>query len=310
MKTKVPELYKNIRFIIDNKEEIVNSWTEILDVQEILNKHDIDITFFQTRYALPVLNYFISVIKEENQIGNCPVIINLINYFKEKNISSSELFIICINFRNSLIKKTFHFNLLDEQLYEDISYIFDNNFRGVLQIFNDTVATAKEESQKFYEISIRDHLTNLYNRKMFDEMIDKEIQNTKRNKTTFSLILFDIDHFKKVNDEYGHNIGDKVLIELSNLVKNSVRDIDSIARWGGEEFIILMTETNIKDAVVKAKKICTRIENHSFNTVGKLTCSFGVSMYEINDTALSIFQKVDKALYTSKENGRNQVTTE
>ena len=87
------------------------------------------------------------------------------------------------------------------------------------------------------------------------------------------------------------------------------RDIDSIARWGGEEFVILMTEMNIKDAMLKAKKICEIIENHLFHTVGKLTCSFGVSSYNSTDTAYSLFKKVDKALYISKENGRNQVTT-
>ena len=154
-----------------------------------------------------------------------------------------------------------------------------------------------------------DELTQIYNRKKFNTMLSYSIRKWEMNGTPFSIILFDIDHFKKINDTYGHDIGDKVLVELSALVKNLLRNHDMLARWGGEEFVILSPNTVLKDARVFANRLRREIERFPFSYIGNVTCSFGVAEYTAGDTPESLLKKTDEALYLSKHNGRNTVTT-
>ena len=306
---RVDKLKDNVSYLDNSREIIIHSWMEVSEVKEILRKHEINIPYFETTYAHPVLNYFIGVVNNEQEIGDCPVITKLLGYLQEKQITASELFIICINFRKSIIKLMFSVNIMNEALYESISYIFDANFSGVLKAFNDTIAEAKKETQRLYQLSIKDHLTGIYNRKMFDEILSLEIKNSKRNTTSFSLIIFDIDHFKHINDTYGHQVGDNTLIKLAHLVQGTLRDSDILARWGGEEFIILMPKADKNNSNKKAEKIRKIIESYEFSTIKKLTCSFGVTQYRDGDTESSLFNGADEALYLSKSNGRNRVTS-
>lgn len=154
-----------------------------------------------------------------------------------------------------------------------------------------------------------DELTQIYNRKKFNAMLSYTIQKWEIDGTPFSLILFDIDHFKKINDTYGHDIGDKVLVELSALVKNLLRNHDMLARWGGEEFVILSPNTRLKDARVFANRLRKEIERFPFSYIENVTCSFGVAEYAAGDTSESLLKKADEALYLSKHNGRNTVST-
>lgn len=305
---RVKELKNNISYLDENRNQIITHWTTVEDVRTILTKHDVDIEVFQNVYAHPVLSYFIDVVKGIQEIGNCPVIAKLIDYLQEKHITSSELFMICINFRKAIIKKIFAKKIMSESLYESIAYIFDANFKGVLEAFNETLAKAKEETNKLYELSIRDYLTNIYNRKMFDEILDLEIKAAIRNKTYFSIIILDIDDFKRINDSYGHEAGDKILISLTHLVQKILRNSDIFARWGGEEFVILMPKTSKNNAYNKTQEIRKIIETHNFETPKKLTCSFGVAQYEEIDTQSSLFIRADEALYMSKSQGKNTVT--
>lgn len=305
---RIKALKENVSYLEHARDSIVHRWTSNLEVCEILLKHDVEIEFFNTNYAHPVLNYFIGVINATQEIGNCPVISKLLEYLSEKNITASELFMICINFRKAIIKEMFDNEVMQAELYDSISYVFDANFRGVLEAFNDTISEAKKETKRLYELSIRDHLTGIYNRKMFDEILSLEIKNAVRNKTDFSLIIFDIDHFKNINDNFGHEIGDKVLIKLSLLVQGTLRDSDILARWGGEEFIILMPKANIENSKKKAEKIRKVIESYEFDAVNHITCSFGVTQYRDGDDSSSLFNGADEALYLSKSNGRNIVS--
>ncbi|MCW9026607.1 MAG: GGDEF domain-containing protein, partial [Thiovulaceae bacterium] len=152
-----------------------------------------------------------------------------------------------------------------------------------------------------------DNLTGVYNRRKFDEIILYEFDKTKRYKHRFGIIMIDIDYFKSVNDIYGHNVGDKVLIEMSELLKKNIRESDVLIRWGGEEFIIICFEINEESILNLAEKIRKQTEQSSFYKIGKLTLSIGVTLNKSDDDIDSITKRADKALYNVKNSGRNRV---
>ena len=154
-----------------------------------------------------------------------------------------------------------------------------------------------------------DPLTKIYNRVKINEVFENLAYNVKKHNHDLTLILFDIDHFKMVNDTHGHNAGDSVLKELSSLVTGLLRHRDIFARWGGEEFVILLKDTSLPESTKLASRLRSEIEKFHFNIVGKLTCSFGVSKFRAGDTEPIFFERVDEALYAAKEKGRNQVVT-
>ncbi|HKK65219.1 MAG TPA: diguanylate cyclase [Clostridia bacterium] len=164
-----------------------------------------------------------------------------------------------------------------------------------------------EMEQEIRRISMTDKLTGIYNRLQYDERIKVETARAQRNSTSLSLILFDIDHFKQVNDTYGHQRGDHVLIRLVDVVKEQVREYDFLARWGGEEFLILSSETGKKDAYSLAERIRQSVESFLFEEVGHVTISLGISLFDSGkDTEESLLQKADQALYKAKAQGRNR----
>ncbi|MFW2440809.1 MAG: diguanylate cyclase [Arenicellales bacterium] len=155
--------------------------------------------------------------------------------------------------------------------------------------------------------AMHDGLTGIYNRTKLEEISDLEIQKAQRYDKPLSLIMFDVDRFKKINDTFGHIVGDEVLKKLTELVESSLRRVDTFARWGGEEFIILVPETELKDAGHLAEKLRKLIEATSFRTIGSLTCSFGVAQLDNTEKLSQVTERADKALYTAKSDGRNCV---
>lgn len=165
---------------------------------------------------------------------------------------------------------------------------------------------------KSLQVSIKDELTGLHNRRYFNECLNDEIERSKRYHEDMSILLVDIDHFKEVNDTYGHPTGDKVLIWLGASLRESFRHNDVVARYGGEEFAILLLNTTKKDAYDLADKARCFIEDHSEkgNNGIKLTCSFGVATYGEDAYSFEgLIAKADKALYFAKAQGRNKVCT-
>jgi diguanylate cyclase (GGDEF)-like protein len=152
-----------------------------------------------------------------------------------------------------------------------------------------------------------DPLTGLANRLKFDEILNREIMRSWRFKTPLSLILYDIDHFKQVNDSYGHQTGDSLLIQLSRFVGNRVRATDLLARWGGEEFAILAAHAEGATAARFAEILKDSIATIAFDKAGSVTCSFGVAQLADGEDALSFVARADKALYKAKMRGRNRV---
>ena len=152
-----------------------------------------------------------------------------------------------------------------------------------------------------------DSLTKAYNRLKFDEIIESEINRSKRYDQMLSLIAFDIDHFKTVNDNYGHLFGDYVLKTIVNLTKDNIRGVDYLARWGGEEFMIILPETGMERAEALAQRIKEEIENYKFKKTVKVTVSFGVAQFKKDDSENTLIKRADDALYKAKNKGRNRV---
>ena len=159
-------------------------------------------------------------------------------------------------------------------------------------------------------LAITDKLTGLFNRTKADEALDGEILRAKLYGRPFSVILMDIDHFKRVNDSHGHLEGDRVLCSFADLAAGVVRPTDLLCRWGGEEFLIICPETDLECASDLAEKIRVAVQNHSFDVSGKLTSSFGVALFRSEDTPTSLLLRADKAMYVAKESGRNCVVND
>ncbi len=173
----------------------------------------------------------------------------------------------------------------------------------------ETIFQLELNSQKLLHEATHDHLTNIFNRQKLNQELKDELLRAVRYNHDLSIIMFDIDHFKQINDTYGHDIGDEVLISISNLSQQYIRNVDTLARWGGEEFMILLPETTIDDAECVANKLKDAISQASLSTTKSLniTASFGLSALLENDTKDIFLKRVDDALYEAKNAGRNIV---
>ena len=165
----------------------------------------------------------------------------------------------------------------------------------------------QEKNIALEHLARTDKLTGLYNRVKLDETLISESHRTNRFSHDFGVIMIDIDYFKKVNDEFGHQIGDKVLQELSHIIKSNSRATDIVGRWGGEEFLIISTETNLDELLFLANKLRNKICSYKFMNGEYKTASFGISIYNKNENINALIKRADEALYKAKENGRNKV---
>lgn len=164
-----------------------------------------------------------------------------------------------------------------------------------------------ERTRELESLAVTDPLTKLYNRRKIDEMLSADIAKASRYNYSFSLVLIDIDYFKKVNDTYGHQVGDNVLQAVSDLLAANIRESDMVGRWGGEEFLIISREENAEKTLIFSEKLRKLIADYHFNTVGNINCSFGVAHYSPGDTEDSLIARADIALYDAKAAGRNCV---
>ena len=163
------------------------------------------------------------------------------------------------------------------------------------------------KNKELIELSITDQLTKLFNRRKIVETIDTELKRFKRTNSTFAIFILDIDHFKSVNDKYGHNVGDSVLVEFSSLLNETLRVTDIIGRWGGEEFIVVATDIDINNAEKLANNLREKIANHKFKDVDKITTSIGITVAKSQDNRDDLIERADNALYDAKNGGRNRV---
>ncbi|WP_272479971.1 GGDEF domain-containing protein [Aquibacillus koreensis] len=183
-----------------------------------------------------------------------------------------------------------------------IQYLLSCIVYIIFLFFARHIIIAYTETEMLEKLAFQDSLTNIANRRKVYQWLEETFEKNK----TISVIFFDLDRFKKINDELGHVVGDKVLLELTSLVKNYLGHKDNFGRWGGEEFIII-SDHDKKKARVLAEQLRMSIANHHFSEVGQVTSSFGVEISQKGDTAETLMKRVDQALYMAKQEGRNQV---
>lgn len=169
------------------------------------------------------------------------------------------------------------------------------------------IAERKAMELELEHRATRDFLTGVYNRHKFMERLQVEWERADRYRRPLSLLLLDIDHFKQINDSYGHDAGDRALCSVVALLQARIRSSDVLGRWGGEEFIVLIPETGLEDAVALAEKLRTGLAGYGCDGVGRLTASFGVAQRRAGESVEALLKRSDDALYEAKRGGRNRV---
>ncbi len=162
-------------------------------------------------------------------------------------------------------------------------------------------------NKELERLSVTDPLTGIYNRGKFDQDLKKWFDLAVRYDHDCTLVLFDLDDLKVINDAYGHMVGDKVIISITNLVKDIIRSSDVFARWGGDEFAILLPNTAKSEAVDLVERIRSVISTHYFDQVGYISCSFGIASFDEANDMNELLIIVDNKLYQAKRNGKNEV---
>ncbi len=165
----------------------------------------------------------------------------------------------------------------------------------------------EEANRRLGLVATVDNLTGLWNRRRFDEVVASEISRADRHGLPLSLVIFDVDHFKAINDTHGHAAGDRVLVELSDVARQVVRTSDQLFRWGGEEFLLVLPNTPLEGAIAVSEKLRARLAQHEIPGLGVVTASFGVAAHERGQTLGTWMRRVDAALYEAKGAGRNVV---
>ncbi|MDD5159868.1 MAG: diguanylate cyclase [Sulfuricurvum sp.] len=211
--------------------------------------------------------------------------------FKRIVVTNDDQHVVGIVTQQDLISRTY---LRWSQLMQD-------HFRQ----FEEITQILQQRNRHLSELATKDSLTDVHNRHMFTELFVKEISMVKRHATKLALVMIDLDHFKQVNDTYGHNIGDFVLKHFAALVSSTVREADMFARWGGEEFVLLLRNAGCDEAFGVGEKIRSLIETQAFDGAGRVTCSIGITEVAADDTIQSAIERADSAMYAAKDAGRN-----
>ncbi len=166
----------------------------------------------------------------------------------------------------------------------------------------------KEATDQLEELERTDALTDIHNRYSIMKILDAEVDRAKRYGNPLTLFMYDVDHFKRVNDTHGYRAGDDILYNLTKVVKDSLRDIDIVGRYGGEEFLVIMPSTLLSDAADVAQRVCETVSNHKFSQINQLTISIGLVELHKEETMDMLFTRADRLLYKSKDSGRNRVS--
>lgn len=196
------------------------------------------------------------------------------------------------------------YNMLFEGFFEIAGFAFLMLGLRRWIVYNETLKA------QLLDLATTDFLTGAFNRRHFGTALQTELERTGRQPSPFSVIFFDVDRFKQVNDSLGHETGDRVLVGVAQLIQKQLRKTDVFARYGGEEFAILMPQTGLDGARALAEKCRLALQENTFSDVGKVTASFGVATCNRKESADQFLKRVDLSLYVAKAGGRNRVVAE
>jgi diguanylate cyclase (GGDEF)-like protein len=206
--------------------------------------------------------------------------------------------------RHQRIKKQLHTYKYElERIVEDRT----NTLSLKNTLLKKEIMIRQKIEKELVHLATIDPLTLIPNRRKFDDVLHYELTRDSRYKNKMSLIFCDLDYFKLINDSHGHKIGDDVLKEFTDMVSSNIRKTDIFARWGGEEFVLLLPETDIQTALHTAEKLRRATERYKFTYIEKMTASFGVTQFIDGDDGITFVKRADDALYNAKKNGRNRV---
>jgi len=177
-------------------------------------------------------------------------------------------------------------------------------------VVNHDITERKRVEDRLRSMASHDPLTNTYTRRVLYDFIDTEIHRVRRHGGELSVIMFDVDQFKEINDDHGHVAGDRVLVALVEIVREELRGLDRLARYGGEEFLVIAPNTTLRKAVVLAERLRTQIATASFDTVARITCSFGVCEFEDDQDADTLVRRVEDLMFKATRSGRNSLVAE
>lgn len=208
-------------------------------------------------------------------------------------------------------------NIVDQMLVETKALVKSGKrLQTRMKISSEDLKQLHRELEKSQQEAQTDALTQLINRRGLEKRLELERIRARQNDTSFSLILIDIDHFKRVNDSFGHLVGDSLLRSIAKMLKTHLRKNDIAARYGGEEFLLLLPETGISGAEAVGQKIRKTLASkewkikESGKNMGKITVSMGIALYKLNEPEESLIKRVDDALYLAKNNGRDRIVTQ
>ena len=295
LESKIEQEINKIKSILDAQDNIII----VTNKEEITNVNKKFLDFF----GIDDFNKFIKSKKD------------IFNFFKEEfgfiskeQISKQESWIKYIKELDEIDRIVKIKDSLDEEKIFAINVDYYENKEDYYVFSLTDITKLKEKSNLFEYQASHDKLTGLFNRNKFDEVYSKEVKRSKRYNNELSMIIFDIDDFKMVNDNYSHQIGDDVLKEIAKIIQNGVREQDINVRWGGEEFLILLPQTNLEGAVIVASKIRIAIKEHLFSNKDlRITASFGVSQLLSEDTETTFISRGDNLLYEAKKTGKDKV---
>ena len=236
-------------------------------------------------------------------------------YSEQELFTLDPLDIVVESFRDSVRKNAVE--MLKSQRDKPYQYLAKTSGGSNLWVIEAVVPTTIKDKRAtlgfFMDIdkiaadSFKDALTGLHNRRYFDDCLKKEMQRSGRYGLALSLLLIDVDHFKTYNDTFGHVEGDKVLRRIGTIIQDSIRQTDSGCRYGGEEFAVVMPQSDIEDAFVVADRIRNNVEANTVDLNSGVTVSVGMSQYKPNQMITDFIASSDKALYRAKNNGRNRI---
>lgn len=295
LENKVEEAIRQTKSILDAQDNMVI----LTDLENPIDANKKFFEFFQVDSLEAFLNKYNSiqeVFKKDNSLSNKKIFEETNNWITKLSQLNEIDRTVKIENKNGE-DRIFTINIDD---YEQKGEHYVISFTDITEL--------KEKSNLLEYQANHDQLTGLFNRQKFNEIFNKEIKRERRYENNLSLIIFDIDNFKNFNDDFGHNIGDEVLKVISKVVLNNIREHDTVARWGGEEFLVLLPQTDEMGAKNVAEKIRTAIEEYESEIIPRqITASFGVTRLKKDDDEISILRKADEALYKAKAEGKNRV---
>lgn len=252
-----------------------------------------------------ILNYLKKQLDPHIKTGN--------TFSKEFNVNGKYLivsFLSVENFKREHVAYLISISEDDTLMLMKRNYLLFNFMIFIVLIsFFVIVFQSYRNQNKLLKMSTIDFLTQVLNRNKMVDLLSQEYVKAKRYNSIYTVMMIDIDYFKSINDEFGHAVGDDYLVQFSKLIHRNIRISDSFARWGGEEFVLLLPNTDEDSSMLVAEKLRSLIEKYIFSGPKNITVSIGISEFQLDDSSLEdAIERADTALYHSKENGRNQAT--